>query len=41
MKKLKLRIAKFDHLLVVEQVERAGRFKESKHVFIYSDMYIN
>ena len=40
MKKLKLRIAKFDHLLVVEQVERAGRFKESKHVFIYSDMYI-
>lgn len=33
MKKLKLRIAKFDKLLVVEQLERSGEWETSEHVF--------
>lgn len=32
MKKLKLRIAKFDRLLVVEQLEREGEFRDTEHV---------
>lgn len=32
MKKLKLRIAKFDRLLVVEQLERDGEWEASEHV---------
>ena len=31
MKKLKLRIAKFDKLIVVEQLERKGEFYETEH----------
>lgn len=31
MKKLKLRIAKFDRMLVVEQLERKGEFYETEH----------
>lgn len=32
MKKLKLRIAKFNRLLVVEHIERIGKFNDTKHV---------
>ena len=37
MKKLKLRIAKFDRMLVVEQLEREGEFEDSERVRIVSD----
>ena len=37
MKKLKLRIAKFDRRLVVEQLERDGEFKDSENVRIDGD----
>lgn len=40
MKKLKLRIAKFDRLLVVEQLERTGSFKETAHVCIEGDLFL-
>lgn len=37
MKKLKLRIAKFDRLLVVEQLEREGVFEASENIRIDGD----
>ena len=40
MKKLKLRIAKFDRMLVVEQLERTGEWKNSEHIIIHSDLYL-
>ena len=38
MKKLKLRIVKFDRLLVVEQLELEGEFKETDHVRVHGDL---
>jgi hypothetical protein len=38
MKKLKLRIAKFDRMLVVEQLELDGEFKETAHVKVCGDL---
>lgn len=38
MKKLKLRIAKFDRMLVVEQLELEGEFKETDHVRVHGDL---
>ena len=40
MKKLKLRIAKFDRLLVVEQLEREGEWKNSTHVYVQDDLHL-
>lgn len=41
-KKLKLRIVKFDHLLVVEQLEMIGEFEGTEHVLVHSgDMFFN
>lgn len=40
MKKLKLRIAKFDKLLVVEQLEREGEWKNSEHVCVHNELYL-
>ena len=40
MKKLKLRIAKFDKMLVVQQLEKAGKFEETAHVRINGDLYL-
>lgn len=40
MKKLKLRIAKFDRLLVVEQLERTGEWKNSEHAYIQGDLFL-
>ncbi|MBO5781042.1 MAG: hypothetical protein J6R08_01075 [Opitutales bacterium] len=36
-KKLKLRIAKFNKMLVVEQLELEGEFKETDHVRVHGD----
>lgn len=38
MKKLKLRIVKFNKLLVVEQLELEGEFKETDHVRVHGDL---
>jgi hypothetical protein len=40
MKKLKLRIAKFDKLLIVQQLEKAGEFKRTNHVKVDGDLYL-
>ena len=40
MKKLKLRIAKFDRTLAVEQLELEGEWKDSKHVCVHTDLYL-
>lgn len=40
MKKLKLRIAKFDRLLVIEQLERMGEWKNSEHVKFDGDLFL-
>ena len=40
MKKLKLRIAKFDRMLVVEQLEMTGSFKKTSHVNIKGGLFI-
>lgn len=40
MKKLKLRIIKFDRLLVVEQLERKGKFKNTDHVKVDDDLWL-
>lgn len=40
MKKLKLRIAKFNRLLVVEQLERNGDFRDSANIKIAGDMFL-
>lgn len=40
MKKLTLRIAKFDKLLVVEQLEREGEWKNSEHVYVQGNLCI-
>ena len=40
MKKLKLRIAKFDRMLVVEQLEKAGEFKRTNHVKVDGDLFL-
>lgn len=40
MKKLKLRIAKFNKLLIVQQLEKAGEFKRTNHVRVHSDLYL-
>lgn len=40
MKKLKLRIVKFDRLLVVEQLEKRGKFKNTDHVQIDDDLWL-
>ena len=40
MKKLKLRIAKFDRILVVEQLERTGEWKNSEHVKVQSSLFL-
>ena len=41
MKKLKLRIAKFDKLLVVEQLERDGKFEDTEHINVYDNMLVS
>lgn len=40
MKKLKLRIVKFDRMLVVEQLEKTGEWKNSEHVKVDGDLYL-
>ena len=40
MKKLKLRIAKFDRMLVVQQLEKAGEFKRTNHVKVDGDLFL-
>lgn len=40
IKKLKLRIAKFDRILVVEQLERTGEWKNSEHIKVDGDLYL-
>lgn len=40
MKKLKLRIAKFNKMLVVEQLERTGEWKNSTHVYVQDDLHL-
>lgn len=40
MKKLKLRIAKFDKTLVVEQLEREGEWKNSEHVYVQGNLHL-
>ena len=40
VKKLKLRIVKFDRLLVVEQLEKVGYFKNTDHVKIDDDLWL-
>lgn len=40
MKKLKLRIAKFDRMLVVEQLELEGEWKNSEHVYVRGDLFL-
>lgn len=40
MKKLKLRIAKFNKLLIVQQLEKAGEFKRTNHVKVDGDLYL-
>ena len=40
MKKLKLRIAKFNRLLVVEQLELEGEWKNSEHVYVRGDLFL-
>ena len=40
MKKLKLRIVKFDRLLVVEQLEKRGKFKNTDHVKVDDDLWL-
>lgn len=40
MKKLKLRIAKFDKMLVVEQLELDGEFKRTNHVKVDGDLFL-
>lgn len=40
MKKLKLRIAKFDRMLVVEQLERTGEWKNSEHVKVQGSLFL-
>ena len=40
MKKLKLRIAKFEKMLVVEQLELEGEWKNSEHVCVHTDLYL-
>lgn len=40
MKKLKLRIAKFDRILVVEQLELEGEWKNSEHVYVRGDLFL-
>ena len=40
MKKLTLRIAKFDRLIVVEQLERTGEWKNSTHVYVQGDLHL-
>lgn len=40
MKKLKLRIAKFDRMLVVEQLERTGEWRNSEHVYVQGKLSI-
>ena len=40
MKKLKRRIAKFDRLIVVEQLERTGEWKNSTHVYVQGDLHL-
>lgn len=39
-KKLKLRIVKFDRLLVVEQLEKRGYFKNTDHVKVDDDLWL-
>jgi len=38
MKTLKLRIVKFDRLLVVEQLEKVGYFKNTEHIKVEGDL---
>ena len=40
MKKLKLRIAKFNKRLVVEQLELEGEFKETAHVRVFGSLFM-
>ena len=40
MKRLKLRISKFDRMLVVEQMELEGNFERTKHTQIYGDLFL-
>lgn len=41
MKKLKLRIAKFDRMLIVEQLELEGEFKKTDHVEVFGNLCIS